>query len=216
LKGLKFLPLALFLLVILIPGCVTVQAPTSPTVQITTPTGQIPVIRTFSSSPSSINSGGTQTLMWNVTGANSVSIDNGIGQVGVEGSRVISPATSTTYTLTATNSTGTNTSSTMSTVNSAAPSTDRPAPVIEFTSTLNADGSSTLVWNVIGADAVSIDQYIGMVDASGTKVVSPDKLTVYILSADYAVGNWVNEIGTVKRSVTVPSAVVKTTANIWQ
>jgi hypothetical protein len=170
--------------------------------------GQVPVIGTFSSSPSTINPGGTQTLMWNVTGANSVSIDNGIGQVDVVGSRVISPASSTTYTLTATNSAGTITSSAVTTVNSVAPSTDRTPPVIaEFSSNLNSDGSSTLVWNVTGADTVSIDQYIGIVSASGTKLVSPNSSTVYTLSADYAIGNWANEIGTVTKSVTAPSAV---------
>jgi len=193
---------------ILIPGCFTVQAPAA---QITPPAGQVPVIGNFSSSPSTINSGDTQTLMWNVTGANSVSIDNGIGQVDVVGTRVISPASSTTYILTATNSSGTITSSAVTTVNTVAPSTDRTPPVIaEFSSTLNSDGSSTLVWNVIGADTVSIDQNIGIIDASGTKLVAPATGTIYTLSADYAIGNWANEIGTVKKSVTVPAQITGT------
>jgi len=192
--------------VILIPGCFTVQAPAA---QITS--GQVPVIGAFSSSPSTINSGGTQTLMWNVTGANSVSINNGIGQVDVVGTRVISPASSTTYILTATNSSGTTTSSAVTTVNTIAPSTDRTPPVIaEFCSTLNSDGSSTLVWNVTGADTVSIDQNIGIVGASGTKLVAPTTGTIFTISADYAIGNWANEIGTVKKSVTVPAQISAT------
>ena len=59
--------------------------------------------REFSSTPSTINSGGTSTLLWNVTGANSVSIDQGIGLVDVAGTRVVSPAASTVYTISATN-----------------------------------------------------------------------------------------------------------------
>jgi len=207
LKKLVFLALSLLSLAILIPGCFTVQAPAA---QTTPPAGQVPVIGTFSSSPSSINPGGTQTLIWNVTGANTVTIDNGIGQVDVAGSRVISPALSTTYILTATNSSGTSTRSSVATVNTATPSTDRTPPVIAFSSTLNSDGSSTLAWNVIGADTVSIDQYIGVVDASGTKVVAPAQGTTYILSADYAIGNWANEIGTVTKSVAVPAQITGT------
>ncbi|OGO15604.1 MAG: hypothetical protein A2Z02_01740 [Chloroflexi bacterium RBG_16_48_7] len=104
-KKLVVLCLSLLILMILVPGCVTVQTPVPVS---TTPAGQAPVIGSFSSSPSS---GGTQTLVWNVSGANSVSIDNGIGQVDFAGSRVISPVTITTYTLTATNASGTTTNS---------------------------------------------------------------------------------------------------------
>ena len=50
---------------------------------------------------------------------------------------------------------------------------------------------------------MSIDQYIGIVNAAGTKVVSPATSTVYTLSATYAKGNWTNDIGTVTKSVTV-------------
>jgi len=208
LKKLVFLALSLLSLAIFIPGCVTSQPPAA---QITPPVGQVPVISAFSSSPSAINPGGTQTLMWNVTGANSVSIDNGIGQVDIVGTRVISPASSTTYTLTATNSTGTATSSAVTTINAVAPLVERTLPVItEFSSYLNSDGSSTLIWNVIGADTVSINQNIGIVDASGTKVVAPAQGTTYILSADYAIGNWANEIGTVTKSVTVPAQITNT------
>jgi len=80
---------------------------------------------------------------------------------------------------------------------------ERTPPVIIFSSNLNSDNTSTLSWSVIGADQVSIDQYIGIVNAAGTKVVSPATSTVYTLSATYAKGNWTNDIGTVTKSVTV-------------
>ena len=50
--------------------------------------------------------GGSSTLSWSVTGATSVTIDNGIGSVALTGTTVVSPTTDTTYTLTATNSAG--------------------------------------------------------------------------------------------------------------
>jgi hypothetical protein len=109
LKRFIFLSLSLLLL-ILISGCITVP-----------PAGAPPVIMEFSSNPSMINAGGTSTLLWNVTGANSVSIDQGIGQVNVAGTRVVSPTTSTVYTISATNSAGTVTRSAVTTVYSASP-----------------------------------------------------------------------------------------------
>jgi hypothetical protein len=204
LKKFGFLSLSL-LLVILIPGCITVQIPASAVIM---PSGTPSVIGTFSSNPPAINPGGTSNLSWNVTGANTVSIDHGIGLVNASGTVAVSPAASTVYTISATNATGTVTSSAVTTVNPASPSLDRMPPVIAvFSSNPNYDGTSTLLWNVTGADEVSIDQYIGIVSAAGTMIVSPAVSTVYTLSATYAIGNWANEIGTVNRSVTTLASV---------
>jgi hypothetical protein len=49
-------------------------------------------------------------------------------------------------------------------------------------------GSSTLSWDVSGAATVSIDQQIGNVGLSGTRVVMPTKTTTYILTATNVVG----------------------------
>jgi hypothetical protein len=141
LKRLVFLSLSLLLL-ILIPGCITVP-----------PAGTPPVIIEFSSNPSTINAGGTSTLLWNVTGANLVSIDQGIGQVNVAGTRVVSPTTSTVYTISATSSSGTVTRSAVTIVNSASP----PPPastsfavtgIIANTEPSNSTGCFTLYANI--------------------------------------------------------------------
>jgi hypothetical protein len=66
-----------------------------------------PAIVTFSVAPTEIKAGGSSTLIWNVTGATSVTIDQGIGNVAVAGSQALSPTKTTAYTLTATNSAGT-------------------------------------------------------------------------------------------------------------
>ena len=63
----------------------------------------------FFAAPASMEPGGTSTLTWNVSNATSVSIDRGIGNVAPSGSVEISPATSTTYTLTAIGTGGTRT-----------------------------------------------------------------------------------------------------------
>ena len=66
----------------------------------------LPVISNFSAVPDSITAGQSLTLSWNVRDASSVVIQPGIGAVSAGGSRLVSPAADTTYTLTALNSGG--------------------------------------------------------------------------------------------------------------
>ncbi|MGB8708132.1 MAG: hypothetical protein WCD72_09365 [Dehalococcoidia bacterium] len=141
-KRFVFLSLSLLLLLILIPGCFTVP-----------PVGTPPVIIEFSNNPSTINAGGTSTLLWNVTGATSVSIDQGIGQVDVAGTRVVSPTKSTVYTISATNSSGTVTRSAVTTVNSASPPPPVPTSfsvtgIIANTEPSNSTGCFNLYANI--------------------------------------------------------------------
>jgi hypothetical protein len=65
-----------------------------------------PVIRSFTATPSSVPAGGTSKLTWSIEGATAVSIDNGIGIPASYYSEEVSPAETTTYTLTAFNSSG--------------------------------------------------------------------------------------------------------------
>ncbi|MBA7571078.1 hypothetical protein ES708_12834 [subsurface metagenome] len=68
---------------------------------------QPPVIAEFSANPTDINSGESATLSWSVTEATTVTIDQGIGDVPSSGTQSVSPPATTTYTLTAINSSGT-------------------------------------------------------------------------------------------------------------
>jgi len=73
-----------------------------------TPAGALkPVIKSFDADAKSIIIGKSTTISWNVTGATSIVIDPDIGNVAATGTRIISPAVSTIYTITATNSIGT-------------------------------------------------------------------------------------------------------------
>jgi len=60
----------------------------------------------FSASPSSITQGESSTLNWNSLRAETAHIDNGIGSIAVEGTTVVSPVHTTTYTLTMTGPAG--------------------------------------------------------------------------------------------------------------
>ena len=65
-----------------------------------------PAIGEFTASPSAIGTGWSVTLSWKVTGADTVSIAPGVGSVAGSGSLRVTPAVTTTYTLTARNDTG--------------------------------------------------------------------------------------------------------------
>jgi hypothetical protein len=69
-----------------------------------------PEIASFTATPSSISTGWSTTLAWSVGGEETtVRIDPGIGSVTAAGSVTVSPAATTTYTLTAGNPSGTRT-----------------------------------------------------------------------------------------------------------
>jgi hypothetical protein len=79
-----------------------------------------PAIGSFAATPSSISLGASTLLAWSVTGADSLSIDKGVGVV--TGTSIsVTPAATTTYRLTAINSVGTTTADATVTVTVAPP-----------------------------------------------------------------------------------------------
>jgi len=70
-----------------------------------------PVIQSFTASPTYATVGGTVTFSWSVTGADTISIDQGVGEVSSSGTTGVTMDTIGTinFTLTATNSAGTET-----------------------------------------------------------------------------------------------------------
>uniref|UniRef100_Q02AW0 Allergen V5/Tpx-1 family protein n=1 Tax=Solibacter usitatus (strain Ellin6076) TaxID=234267 RepID=Q02AW0_SOLUE len=95
------------------------------------PAPSAPVITSFSASPTAIASGQVSTLSWNVSGATSIVINNGVGDVTSLTSRVVVPTSTTQYTLTATNSAGSKTATATVTVNSSSPSPS-PSPAVSI------------------------------------------------------------------------------------
>lgn len=104
----------------------------SPTPTPTTTTDPVPTVNSFSVSPTKITQGGSATLSWDVSGASTVSINQGVGTVSAKSQGVVKPKVTTTYTLSATNSGGTTTRSiTLSVV----ASTPTPKPTSTVTAT---------------------------------------------------------------------------------
>ena len=139
-----------------------------------------PAVNTFSVTPTPITVGETATLSWNTTDADSVTIDNGVGTVALDGSTAVTPAVTTPYALTAVNTLGTATASVTVTVNPA------PLPAVDSysatPSTITAGQSATLSWTTTNADSVSIDGGASL-PADGSSTVSPVTTTAYVLTA---------------------------------
>jgi len=165
-----------------------------------TTTNQQPVINSFSASPSNISAGETSTLNWTVTGAATVSIDQGIGTVALTGPRAVTPAATTIYMLTASNTAGSVTATTQVIVSGATsppestPSPSEGLPVVDYfmanPPSITAGGSTTLGWNVSNATSVVIDNGVGSVGSAGTTIVSPAASTNYTLAAANATGSY--------------------------
>jgi hypothetical protein len=167
-----------------------------------------PVIGSFTASPSVISDAQSSTLSFSVTGATSLTINHGVGDVTGLTSIAVSPSTTTTYLLTATSAAGSG--STSATVIAATTVTVVPAPVItNFTaspSTISSGQSSTLSWSVSGATALSIDHGIGAVTGNSVNV-SPTATTTYTLTASNTVGSF-TATSTAPATVTFSSAAV--------
>ncbi len=168
-----------------------------------------PVVTSFTVSPSFINPGQTTYLSWSTTGADSVRIDPGLGPVPASGSQAISPGYTTTYILTAAGPAGVITQTTnvsVSTYPVYSPSSPvyAPYPVYQpYTGTGNIPAvisfdanppvispgeTVTMMWDVIGADTVTISPGVGTVPATGYMVISPSATTYYTLIASNVYG----------------------------
>jgi len=166
-------------------------------------TASAPVIGSFNASPGIIASGSSSTLSWSISGAATATIDQGVGNVALTGTRVVSPGATTTYTLTASNEVGSVTAVAQVIVSAGAQPSVAGLPVISLFSANPwsiASGESTMLsWNVSNASTVTIEPGVGAVASAGNISVSPAATTSYTLTATNAAG-W--------SSVTIPVAVM--------
>jgi hypothetical protein len=178
------------------------QAAASTTVSTSSPNAAR--IIQFTANPAGIQPGQNSTLTWVVDNASAVTISPNIGAVDARsGSVSVTPAQTTTYTLTATGPTGNVTASTTVTVGAAG--TGNPQ-IIRFEASplsVSPGTSSTLSWTTTGASQVSISG-VGNVNPNGSTSVSPTQTTTYTLTATSADG----------KSVTAPITITVAPANV--
>jgi len=149
------------------------------TVTITVTPILVPAV-TITANPTAIFVGQSSMLSWTSTQAGDAFIDQGIGQVSVNGSMSVSPSQTTTYTITVTGPGGTATGSATVTV---AP---WPLPTVSISatpSTITFGETSLLSWNSANAASCSISPGIGSVALNDSQTVSPENTTTYTITA---------------------------------
>lgn len=97
-------------------------------------------VRRFTAVPSQVAPGNSTILTWQVDGAESVEIDNGVGVVGAKGTYLVRPSATTSYRLTARSGEAQATSSIRITVTGTSPS---PAPLAAVSPTPAPTASPT-------------------------------------------------------------------------
>jgi hypothetical protein len=167
--------------------------------------GSVPSIISFAASPSAVAAGGSTVLSWSVANASSVSI-TGLGSVTSSGNMIVTPSSTITLNLAASNAYGSNYATTTITVGGLSSPTAAPVPytwpaINDFHNSGTGAGSggvleAKLYWSVSNADTVIIDNGVGMVGASGSQKVYPVTTTTYTLMASNG-GNTVAQTTTV-------------------
>ena len=132
----------------------------------------------LSISPASISTGEIVSLTWSSTHAQNAAIEPSIGVVPPNGTLSTSPVATTTYTITAHGPGGSATASATVTVHTAPSVT-----IAAGSASIPLGGSTTLTWNVGGAQAAHIDQGLGPVALHDTVTISPTATTTYTLTA---------------------------------
>jgi hypothetical protein len=143
--------------------------------------GNQPMVRSFTAMPQTVNAGDAVTLAWDVANADTVTIDNGVGQQPTTGSTVVHPTQTTIYSLSASGPGGTAVAPV--TVNVAAMG---PVSINRFDvmpATIAPGDMATLAWDTSNATMVSIDNGIGSVAFKGSMMVQPSQTTIYVLTA---------------------------------
>ncbi len=128
----------------------------------TTPPVSAPVIASFTATPSTITTGASSTLAWSVSGATSLSINQGVGTVAGS-STTVSPTSTTTYTLTATNSGGSATATAMVTVSGGGASQTAALQVVSGnsqTGTVGKELAAAVVVHAVDASGKDVPQQV--------------------------------------------------------
>ncbi len=148
----------------------------------------LPQIVRFEANPLSIAPGGTSTLSWATNNATTVTIDNGIGSVNVNGSKQVSPTQTTTYVLTATNASGQSVTAPI-TVTVAGNAVPQVVTFVANPSTISPGQQTKLCWQVTNGQSISITPDVGSnLNANDCATVTPSVTTVYTLTATNGAG----------------------------
>ncbi len=134
-----------------------------------------PNVASFTATPTAVDSGQTATLTWTTQNATAVTLDG--AAVDLNGSKTVTVASTTTYTLAATGATGTTPANKTLTV------TVNPK-IVSFTAkpaTVGIGQSTTLTWETTGATSVTLNGEAVNAKGNASKVITQD--TTFTLTA---------------------------------
>ena len=154
----------------------------SVTADVTVTVGVAPTISSFAASPTGIAPGGSATLNWSVSDADTLAIDQGVGDVTGLNSTTVMPAATQSYTLTASNEFGASSADVEVLVGEA-------PRVFSFGAEVGAvapGGSAELTWDTGGATTLTLNPGNTDVTAATAATVAPG---VYTLTATNAFGS---------------------------
>jgi phospholipase C len=158
-----------------------------------------PPTLTFSATPASIIQGGSTSLSWTSSNADSVSIDNNLGVQPANGSVIVSPKSTTAYVATATGPGGTVSSTFKVDVSNA------PPPTVSITATpetISAGQAATLAWTSTNGTSAAVDNGVGGVALNGSFLVSPGSTKTFTITVQAGGGT-----ATASATVTVSTPV---------
>ncbi len=157
------------------------QGETSAGLAVTVNVGPRPRVIQFTANPMQIVVGDSTTLLWNVEDADEIEITPGLGKVDATGSRKVSPAETTVYTLRATNKFGT---TSVNTTVEVLPRVKINSFEVKPTLIKKPGEPVTFTWDVDNAVSVFIDGGIGPRPAKGSLTnAGPITTTTYTLTA---------------------------------
>jgi len=179
-------------------------APTPPPAP--APPPPAPPTAQLSAMPAAIMSEQVAQLNWSSQNATSCVIQPEVGTVEPQGSRVISPKATTTYTIDCQGAGGTAQSSTLVTVKAPPPPT---CTIAANPATVMQGSPSTLTWSSQNATSCDLQPGIGAVQPQGSVTVTPAAETVYTLNCQ-GKGGAVASTSTVAVTIPPPEKPCKT------
>lgn len=141
-----------------------------------------PTCDAFTATPKTIVKGASSTLAWSTTNATRVVIDNGVGEVAVDGSVIVSPLSSLEYTLKAYSNAGAEAicKTTVQVTEILVP--ECTAFTATPTSLPTGGGVVTLAWSTKNATGASISPTIGTVAVNGSATTTIATTTAFTLT----------------------------------
>jgi len=187
------------LVAVALAGCAATAQPAVPPPASPNP----PTVVRFEASPTTIRSGESTTLQWEITNAASASIDQNIGPIALKGNMSVAPTTTTTYTITAMNKNGTSTQMAQVIISGSVPPPPPDTfhlPVVTLLTVQPANivsgATAVLSWEVQNSFDVSISPGFSIIPVKGSREVSPAFTTTYKLTTG-------NSSGTIIASTTL-------------